>query len=56
MAEYVVMTPTNGNLRAICPACGTLMHRRTSISQLKTIREFLDVTLAEHHPRLRDTD
>jgi len=56
MAEYVVMTRTNGNLRAICPTCGTLMHRRTSVSQLETIRGFLDVTLVEQYPRLRDAD
>lgn len=53
MAEYVVMTPTNGNLRAFCPTCETLMHRRTSVSQLETIRGFLDVTLVEQSPRLK---
>jgi hypothetical protein len=44
------------NLRAICPTCETLMHRRTSVSQLETIRAFLDLTLVERSPRLRDTD
>jgi hypothetical protein len=28
MAEYIALTPTLGNLRAICPTCGTLMHKR----------------------------
>jgi excisionase family DNA binding protein len=56
MAEYVVMTPTSGNLRAMCPTCETLMHRRTSLSQLEEIRGFLDVTMVERSPRLRDSD
>lgn len=30
--EYLPMTPTSGNLRAICPACSTLMHRRTGLA------------------------
>jgi excisionase family DNA binding protein len=29
-AEYIVITATSGNLRAVCPACDSLMHRRTS--------------------------
>src|SRR5262245_7159734 len=28
-AEYRVLTATTGNLRATCPTCGKLMHRRT---------------------------
>jgi excisionase family DNA binding protein len=55
MAEYVVLTPTSGNLRALCPSCGSWMHRRTSIRQLEAIRTFLDVTTVERFPRLRDS-
>lgn len=28
LVDYVPITPTCGNLRGICPECGTLMHRR----------------------------
>jgi hypothetical protein len=55
MAEYIVLTATSGNLRAICPTCGSLMHRRTSIAQLELIRAELDVTIVETSPRLRDS-
>jgi hypothetical protein len=47
MAEFVQLTPTNGNLRGLCPTCGTLMHRRTSLKQLEQIRAVLDVSIVE---------
>ena len=47
MAEFVQLTPTNGNLRGLCPGCGTMMHRRTSLTQLEQIRAFLDVSIVE---------
>lgn len=55
MAQYVVITPTSGNLRALCPTCGTWMHRRTSLVQLAAIRTTLDVTTVERAPRLTDS-
>lgn len=54
MAEYIVLTATSGNLRGLCPTCGSWMHRRTSYAQLKLIRAHLDVTIVEPSPRLRD--
>src|SRR6266705_111340 len=27
MAEFIPLTPTVGNLRGICPSCGTMMHK-----------------------------
>jgi predicted HNH restriction endonuclease len=56
MAEYVRLTPTSGNLRGLCPTCGTMMHRRTSAAQLEKIRADLDVTIVEGSRRLRDSD
>jgi len=47
MAEFVQLTPTNGNLRGLCPVCGTMMHRRTSLKQLQQIRAVLDVSIVE---------
>ena len=56
MAEYFAITSTSGNLRAICPTCGNLMHRRTSLAQLATVNSRLDVTIVEPSPRLRERD
>lgn len=55
MAEFVPLTPTTGNLRGLCPNCGTMMHRRTSLKQLEQIRPILSVTIVERVGRLRDS-
>ncbi|WP_394888440.1 helix-turn-helix domain-containing protein [Mesorhizobium sp. AaZ16] len=55
MAEFVPINATSGNLRALCPDCGNLMHRRTSHAQLEAIRGFLDVTIVEPLPRIDDS-
>jgi excisionase family DNA binding protein len=55
MAEFVPINAKSGNLRALCPDCGTLMHLCTSIKRLETIRTFLDVTILERQPRLNDS-
>lgn len=55
MAEFVVLTPTTGNLRAICPTCGTWMHRRTSLTQLEQIRTRIEVATVERMPSLKET-
>lgn len=54
MAEFVPINANSGNLRAICPICDSLMHRRTSHAQMPTIRAILDVTFLEATPRLND--
>jgi uncharacterized C2H2 Zn-finger protein len=55
MADYIVITATSGNLRGLCPTCGSLMHRRTSYAQLHVVRADLDVTVVERSPRLKDS-
>jgi excisionase family DNA binding protein len=55
MAEFVPINAHSGNLRALCPDCGSLMHRRTSASQLAAIRALLDVAIVERQPRLSDS-
>jgi hypothetical protein len=37
MAEYVPLTATSGNLRAICPDCLKLMYRRVANRNVSTI-------------------
>jgi hypothetical protein len=55
MAELNVLTATTGNMRALCPACGTLMHRRISLAQLNHLRTILDVTITGAARPLKDT-
>lgn len=55
MAEFVEINSKSGNLRALCPECGSLMHRRTSHAQLAAIRAYLDVTIVEASSRIDDS-
>jgi hypothetical protein len=55
MAEFVVLTSTSGNLRGLCPACGTMMHRRMAINQLAGIQIKLEVTIVERVSHLKDS-
>jgi hypothetical protein len=54
MAEFVVLTTTTGNLRALCPICGNMMHRRMSLAQLDQIRAALSVTIVDRVRSLSD--
>ena len=55
MADYIPLTSTSGNLRAICEACGTLMHRAVSHRQLPAFEAILDVSIREAPRRIGDT-
>ena len=52
MAEFIPLTPTLGNLRGICPICGTLMHKRIRRDALEPLLGILDLTFAKASPRL----
>ena len=54
--EYIAMTPTTGNLRALCETCSTIMHKRISRANLETLREILDVTIMQADERISDSD
>jgi excisionase family DNA binding protein len=54
-AEYIVINATSGNLRAVCPGCESLMHRRTSKADLMQLRGKLDVAIVERIPRIDDS-
>lgn len=55
IADFIPINMTSGNLRALCPECGSLMHRRTSMAQLQAIRAILDVAIVDCQPRLNDS-
>jgi hypothetical protein len=52
MVEYVALTDTSGNLRAICARCETIMHRRARLASLATIMPGLEVQLVQALSRL----
>ena len=56
MADYLPMTATAGNLRAICPDCGTFMHRRVAFAKLKIVGAGLDIALPQAEKRLTERD
>src|SRR4051812_2339386 len=47
MAEFVPLTATSGNLRALCPVCTTLMHKRIATASLNDLRRVLDVAVTQ---------
>ncbi len=47
MADYEVLTETQGNLIAICPDCETIIYRRVSMAKLAQIRGKLEITFPQ---------
>ena len=56
MADYRPTTGQLGVLVGICPACDTLMHRRSSLARLEEIQEYLDVTITQSLKSIGDMD
>jgi excisionase family DNA binding protein len=54
-AEYGPLTATNGNLRGLCPICGTLMHKRISVHRIAEIGKILAMSVEEGETRLLDS-
>ena len=54
MADYLPITDTSGNLRALCPDCGTFMHRRAAFAKLKIVSAGLDIAFPQALSRLRE--
>jgi len=52
MVDYVAMTPTSGNLRAICGTCETVMHRRVRMAMIATVLPGVAVQMTEAPARL----
>lgn len=53
MADYIPISATGGNVRAICPVCETVMHRRATKASLRTILPGCDVQITQAPPRLK---
>jgi hypothetical protein len=54
-AEYVPLLPSLGNLRAICPVCDKLMHKRVAFGALPRLRAILDITIAQAQSDIVET-
>lgn len=54
MVEYMPIGPSAGNLRAICPDCGRLIHRRAGATGLAEMQRLMNVTFVEAERQLRE--
>lgn len=54
MAEIICDRPTSGNLRALCQACETWMHKRVSFAVLDRLRAKLDITVRQAGSSIKD--
>lgn len=55
MADYVPLTATNGNLKALCAVCHSMMCKRASKASLPALMAILDVTVRQAGERLGDS-
>lgn len=51
-AEYTQASPTTGMLKALCPACGSIVNKVVRSADLVAIRAKLEVTVQQATPRL----
>ena len=51
-AEYLPITASSGNLRALCADCGTRMYRRVSFQKLAVVAGDLQVQLPQAQQRI----
>lgn len=54
MVEYIPLTHTGGNLRALCPVCEAFMHKRVSLVTLDALKGTLDVSIRVEALSLED--
>ena len=52
MVDYLPITPTSGNLRAMCESCEALMHRRTRLADLTMVMPGQAVQITHPLPSL----
>jgi hypothetical protein len=55
MAEYLPRNGKTGNLRGICPDCGSLIHRGVALAKIDAIRGNLEIPLSEAHRRIGES-
>ena len=55
MADYRPRTPLRGSLSGICPACGGMVYRATTMAKLAQIGGGLDIAFPIAEQRLDDS-
>ena len=53
-AKYLPLTPSSGNMRALCVDCGTRMYRRISLYKLVAVAGDLQVHLPQAQQRITE--
>lgn len=56
MADFIQLSATSGNLRALCCGCTGVMHKRVSLAKLPELRAILDVTIMQAPERIKRDD
>jgi hypothetical protein len=54
MADYRPLTPLRGCLSGICPECGRLIYRATTLAKLDEIKGGLDIAFPKAQQRIGD--
>lgn len=54
MADFIPLSSTSGNLRALCCVCTGVMHKRVSLAKLTELCAILDVTIMLARERIRE--
>lgn len=52
--EFIPLSASSGNLRALCEKCSTIMHKRIAVAKLDPLRAILDVTIMQDGEHLRE--
>jgi excisionase family DNA binding protein len=55
IADYVPLSPTTGNLAALCSSCTTIMHKAISLAALAALAGIVEVTMRQASKHLTDT-
>lgn len=56
MTEYLPLTPTTGNLRALCSCCSTVMNKAIRLDDLAVLAGMVDVPPSQACEHIADTD
>lgn len=55
VVDCILATAAAGNLCGICPDCGRMIYRRVSLDKIGAVRGDLEITVAQHEARIRET-
>lgn len=55
MADYVPLTNSTGNLKALCECCTSVMHKAVSRRSLERLAALLDLSFPQGDQHLKDT-